>query len=181
MSITLTDAEREAILRIPIVADVECQKSTIRVTLKAFQSVNTCDDDGASEDVHEYTAGKVIFINTSTDPRKVIGLGFSHYHGNGTYICLGNIHNEVRELIEQKDWLAIINIMCEFVQCYCEEPGEGEEEDEEEEGCYDDCAYYNHPRCTHPEWNKHWQVPTVYCDYYEPAPPEPTQGRTYEY
>ena len=142
----LSHAEKEALLRNPIVQDVYSNRTRIRIRLKAFRCVNECDGQfsigfQAGHTVHilrrtplmAYSRGPA--VNGLYRRPHHMHVSLRHPHTFEWHACLGEFTGVLEPLLQKGEYAAVAHLMLEFLQCYHdpEEADVGEDEYDEED------------------------------------------------
>lgn len=164
----LSDADCEALLRIPIVERIECLPGEVKVHLRAFTAK---DVDGLREG-REIPHGSHILIlddaHIDASFRLLVrDIPHPNMRSSGRP-CWGNARRTAEALILRRKYAELIALTCEFLQVYCKEGYAPQQII----GWCADCAYRAHPlipvKCGHPPCNERWTVPCDMCTFFTP-------------
>ena len=139
----LSHAEKEALLRNPIVQDVYSNRTRIRIRLKAFRCVNECDGQfsigfQAGHTVHilrrtplmAYSRGPA--VNGLYRRPHHIHVSLRHPHTFEWYACLGELTGVFKPLLAKGEYATAAHLMLQFLQCYYD-PDEADVEEDDED------------------------------------------------
>lgn len=160
----LTDAERDAIMCIPIVESIVEYSGEVLVRLKKFVSTSVNTDSTIV-----IAAGATIRIRPLMSIKVKSCWTHPNVFGNEGFPCFGNIDKDIGELLWLEDYASVIAVTCEFLQVFCEDW----EDDDERYSC-GDCIHDDGAACMHPQWNDSWTYPIRECAYYRGTNPIPT-------
>ena len=164
----LSDAEKDAILRIPLVSDVQVKDDKILITLKAFQST---DYYGRRPplDIPEGASIEIIASVVADKDRIHIHGCDAHFNIHPEYHTpcwgTGGMKHTVYSLLHDREYVILANLACEFVQVYnAEDPFE--RRGSEPPGSCEVCVFHD-PQllCRHPRKTDRWTVPHSQCTY----------------
>ena len=154
----LNDADRETLLKIPIVIDVNIDRGILIVLLDEFTATEV---DGKGDELYMKGGGTIEISRRNVYVRHI-------HHPNvnvlSATLCWGThvVEQLAEKLLQGGEYVALINLICEFLQSYHIETPRVRPP----QRC-DTCAFYSPlATCEHPSWNEHWTVPTNSCRFH---------------